>query len=197
MTLIGTLLTALVISREWERGTMEGLISTPLKRRQLIVGKLVPYFVLGMVSMGLCFLATVFAFQVPFRGSIWLLALVAAVFLFCALGLGFMISTLARTQVVAYQISIVTGFLPAYILSGFLFEIYSMPVPIQLLTYLMPARYFVQCLQTLFLAGNVWSLIFFNLLPMLAMGLIFFLCCDQKNSKMARLGSLCGIAYMH
>lgn len=183
MTLIGTLLTALVVSREWERGTMEALISTSIQRSELIIGKLVPYFILGMISMALCFLVTVFGFQVPFRGSILLLTLVSAVFLFCALGLGFMISTLARSQIVSYQISVVTGFLPAYILSGFLFEIYSMPWPIQLLTYIMPARYFVQCLQTLFLAGNVWSLIFLNMIPMLLVGLIFFLIAVRKTVK--------------
>lgn len=183
MTLIGTLLTALVVSREWERGTMESLISTTIKRSELIVGKLIPYFFLGLLSMSLCFVVTVYGFHVPFRGSIWLLTLVSAVFLFCALGLGFMISTLAKNQIVSYQISIVTGFLPAYILSGFLFEIYSMPVWIQLLTYLMPARYFVQCLQTLFLVGNVWSLIFINMIPLLVVGLIFFMIAVRKTVK--------------
>jgi ABC-2 type transport system permease protein len=183
MTLIGTLLTALVVSREWERGTMEALISTPIFKWELIVGKLIPYFFLGMLSMALCFVVTVFGFHVPFRGSIWLLALVAAVFLFCALGLGFMISTLARNQVVSYQISIVIGFLPAYILSGFLFEIYSMPLLIQLISYMLPARYFVQSLQTLFLAGNVWRLIFFDTVPMLLMGMAFFLIAIHKTKK--------------
>lgn len=183
MTLIGTLLTALVVSREWERGTMESLISTSIGRGELIIGKLVPYFFLGMLSMALCVVVTVFFYGVPFRGSIGLLAIVSAVFLFCALGLGFMISTLARSQVVSYQISIVTGFLPAYILSGFLFEIFSMPLWIQFLTYLMPARYFVQSLQTLFLVGNVWRLILFNILPMLGIGLIFFLIAIKKTVK--------------
>lgn len=183
MTLIGTLLTALVISREWERGTMESLMSTTIGRGELILGKLVPYFLLGMFSMTICFIVTVYGFHVPFRGSLWLLGLVSAVFLYCALGLGFMISTLARNQVVAYQISIVTGFLPAYILSGFLFEIASMPWLIRILTYLMPARYFVQCLQTLFLVGNVWSLIFFNMIPLLVIGSLFFLIAARKTVK--------------
>lgn len=183
MTLIGTLLTALVVSREWERGTMEALISTPIGRGELILAKLIPYFLLGMLSMALCFVVTVFGFNVPFRGSLWLLGLSSAAFLFCALGLGFMISTLAKNQLVAYQISIVTGFLPAYILSGFLFEIASMPRPIQLLTYVMPARYFVQCLQTLFLAGNIWSLIFFNIVWMAVVGLVFFAVAVAKTVK--------------
>lgn len=158
-------------------------MSTPIGRWELIFGKLIPYFFLGMISMTICFLVTVYGFGVPFKGSIWLLGLVSAAFLFCALGLGFMISTLARNQVVAYQISIVVGFLPAYILSGFLFEIASMPWAIRLLTYLLPARYFVQCLQTLFLVGNVWSLIFINMLPMIGVGFIFFLIAARKTVK--------------
>lgn len=183
MTLIGTLLTALVVAREWERGTMEALISTSITRTELIIGKLVPYYCLGMISMAICVVITVFVFHVPFRGSYWLLTLISSTFLFCALGLGFMISTLARNQLVAYQVSIVTGFLPAYILSGFLFEITSMPIVIQWITYLIPARYFVQCLQTLFLVGNVWDLIFFNMIPLILVGLVFFTIAVRKTVK--------------
>ncbi len=183
MTLIGTLLTALVVAREWERGTMEALISTNITRGELILGKLVPYFVLGMISMAICFLVTVIGFSVPFRGSIWLLAIVSAVFLYCALALGFMISTLARNQLVAYQISIITGFLPAYILSGFLFEIDTMPFPIRMLTYVIPARYFVRSLQTLFLVGDVWSLILRSIFPLLIVGTVFFTIAAHKTVK--------------
>lgn len=183
MTLIGILLTALVVAREWERGTMEAMMSTPVSILELIVGKIVPYFFLGLLSMALCFCATVYGFGVPFRGSIWLLLLTVSVFLFCALALGLMISTLAKNQLVAFQVSVIVGFLPAYILSGFLFEITSMPKWIQLLTYLMPARYFVLCLQTLFLVGNVWSLIFWNLLPMLGIGGICLLITATKTAK--------------
>lgn len=183
MTLIGTLLTALVVAREWERGTMEALISTSISRSELIIGKLVPYFFLGLLSMTICVTITVALFHVPFRGSYWLLGLISSAFLFCALGLGFMISTISRNQLVAYQVSIVTAFLPAYILSGFLFEITSMPLIIQWITYLIPARYFVQCLQTLFLVGNVWSLLFFNMLPLIFVGLIFFMIAIRKTIK--------------
>lgn len=183
MTLIGTLLTALVVAREWERGTMEAMMSTPIGIEEIVIGKLIPYFFLGMISMLLCIAVSVLGYGLPMRGSFLLLCLVSAVFLFGALGLGLMISTLARNQVVAYQISIITGFLPAYILSGFLFEIASMPIPIQMLTYILPARYFVQCLQTLFLVGNVWSLIFFNMIPMLLIGMVFFVITARKTVK--------------
>ena len=183
MTLIGTLLTALVVSREWERGTMEALISTPVESMEIIGGKVVPYFVLGLLSMTICVMVSVFIFGVPFRGSLWLLLLTSSAFLCSALGLGLMISMFSRSQALSYQIALIAGFLPAFILSGFLFEIFSMPAWIRGLTYLMPARYFVQCLQTLFLVGNVWSLILWNLLPMLLMGLLFFLIARHKMVK--------------
>jgi len=183
MTLIGTLLTALVVAREWERGTMEVLMSTTAQINELVLGKLIPYFILGMISMLLCIALSVWGYGLPLRGSLWLLCLVSGVFLIAALGLGLMISTFARNQLLAYQISMIVGFLPSYILSGFLFEIPSMPLWVQWITYLLPARYFVQCLQTLFLVGNVWSLIFFNMVPMLLMGIIFFSITAFKTVK--------------
>ena len=191
MTLIGTLLTALVVAREWERGTMEALMSTTIGIWELVFGKVIPYFLLGLVSMAICVFVAVVFFGLPFRGSIWVLAIVSSAFLFCALGLGLMISTIAKNQIVASQIALVTGFLPAYILSGFLFEIYSMPFWIQLLTYAIPARYFVQCLQTLFLVGNVWDLILFNLIPMFVIGFYFYNHYCAKNSE--EVGLICGI----
>lgn len=183
MTLIGTLLTALVVSREWERGTMEALMSTTIGIGELVVGKVIPYFVLGMVSMMICVLISVFGYGLPLRGSWLLLTLVSAVFLFCALGAGLMVSTLFKSQIVASQVSIVIGFLPAYILSGFLFEIASMPYPIQILTYIIPAKYFVKCLQTIFLVGNVWNLIILNVIPMIIIGTVFFLITAHKTVK--------------
>jgi ABC-2 type transport system permease protein len=183
MTLIGTLLTALVVSREWERGTMEALMSTTISRVELVAGKVIPYFILGMVSMAICVTVSVIGYGLPLRGSWWLLGIVSALFLFCALGFGLLISTLCKSQLIASQISITVGFLPAYILSGFLFEISSMPYWIQLLTYVIPAKYFVQCLQTLFLVGNVWSLILFNMIPMFIIGLLFFILTAFKTVK--------------
>ena len=183
MTLIGTLLTALVVSREWERGTMEGLMSTTIGIGELVLGKVIPYFILGMISMTICVFISVFGYGLPMRGSWLLLGLVSSAFLFCALGLGLLISTVSKNQILASQIAIVSGFLPAYILSGFLFEIASMPPWIQTLTYFIPAKYFVQCLQTLFLVGNVGRLILFNLLAMLGIGLVFFILTAFKTVK--------------
>lgn len=173
MTLIGTLLTALVVSREWERGTMEAIMSTPVTSMELILGKLIPYFLFGMISMNMCAAIAILLYQIPYRGSFWVLQLVSAVFLFAALGLGLLISTTARNQFVAAMASQVTAYLPAFMLSGFIFEISSMPLPIQLLSYIIPARYFVSSLQTLFLVGDIWSLFLYNLLLMTVVGLVF------------------------
>lgn len=183
MTLIGTLLTALVVSREWERGTMESLMSTPVSIYELLTGKLVPYFILGISSMTICVFIAVFIYHVPLKGSYFILALVTAIFLFGALGVGLLISSFARNQFVAAQAAIVASFLPAFILSGFIFEIESMPLPIRLITYLIPARYFVSCMQTIFLVGNVWSLLFFNSLKMLAVGMLFFILTMRRTVK--------------
>lgn len=174
MTLIGTLLTALVVSREWERGTMEALMATPITIFEMLLGKLVPYFVLGMVSMTLCVVVARIIYDLPLRGSWWVLMLVSASFLMTALGVGLFISTVARNQFTASQAAIVSAFLPAYILSGFIFEISSMPLPIRLFTYLVPARYFVSSLQTIFLAGNVWPLLIANMIPMVIFAIVIF-----------------------
>jgi len=183
MTLIGTLLTALVVAREWERGTMEAMMSTPIGIWEIVLGKMIPYFVLGMLSMVICVLVSSLGYGLPIRGSLWLLGLTSAIFLSAALGLGLMISTLAKNQTLASQMAMVTGFLPAYILSGFLFEINSMPFFIRLLTYFIPAKYFVINLQTLFLVGNAWSLILLNLFPMLLMALLLFIITARKTVK--------------
>jgi ABC-2 type transport system permease protein len=174
MALIGTLLTALVVAREWERGTMEAMLSTPAAMGELILGKLIPYFVLGMAGMVVSVLFAVGVFGVPFRGSVLVLVGVSTVFLVAMLGLGLMISTLARSQFVASQIAIVGTFLPAFLLSGLLFETASMPWPIRLITYAIPARYFVQALQTLFLTGDVPGLILGDTAAMAAIGAVYY-----------------------
>lgn len=174
MTLIGTLLTALVVAREWERGTMEAMMATPIGVAELLAGKLAPYLALGLVSMMLCTIVGVALFGVPLRGSIVALLLIAFVFLLPALGQGLVISAATKNQFVASQIALITGFLPAFLLSGFIFEISSMPGWIQTITYVVPARYLIPSLQTVFLAGDVWSLILPNLGAMLLIGTVFF-----------------------
>ncbi len=155
MTLIGTLLTAMVVAREWERGSWEALMVTPVRIGEVVLGKLIPYFTLGMGGMALSTAMGVWVFDVPLRGSSLALLGMSALYMLAALGLGLMISTAARSQFVAGQVAIVVAFLPAFILSGFIFDIASMPTAVQWLTHVLPARYFVSSLQTLFLAGDV------------------------------------------
>ncbi len=183
MALVGTLLTALVVAREWERGTMEALLSTPVTILEIIIGKLIPYFILGMLTMLMCFLVAVYFYDVPFRGSLFALALVSASFLFTALGLGLLISTVSKNQFVAGQISMFTAFLPAFMLSGFIFEISSMPQVIQYITYVLPPRYLVSALQTLFLVGNVWTLLLVDIAITLVIGIVLFLMTARISHK--------------
>ncbi len=183
MTLIGALLTALVMAREWERGTMEALLVTPVTMREVLLGKLVPYFVLGMGGMSLSVAMGVWLFGVPLRGSVWVLFAAAALFLLAALGMGLLISTVTKNQFVAGQVAIITTFLPAFILSGFIFDIGSMPPFVQGLTHLLAASYFVAILQTVFLAGNVWSVILPNALALLVMAAFFLGVSRRKLRK--------------
>ncbi|HEV3342794.1 MAG TPA: ABC transporter permease [Pirellulales bacterium] len=174
MSLIGTLLTALVVAREWERGTMEALMATPINRVEFLLGKLLPYFVMGMGAMGLAATAAVLLFDVPFRGSVTALVVVSAAFLLAMLPLGLLISTLTRNQFAASQAALITAFLPAFELSGFIFEIDSMPLVIRAITHVLPARYFVSCLQTLFLAGDVPQVLVPNTLALVAFATVLF-----------------------
>lgn len=159
MTLIGALLTSLVVAREWERGTMEALMATPVRAGELLLGKILPYFLLGMGGMAVTTLLGVLLFQVPLRGSLFALVLVSALYMLAILSYGLLISSATRSQFVSGQIAIVSAFLPAFILSGFLFDLRSMPAALQVLTHLIPARYFVSSLQTLFLAGDIWPVL--------------------------------------
>jgi ABC-2 type transport system permease protein len=153
MMVIAALLTSLTIAREWERGTMEQLISTPVKGPELIFGKLVPYFVIGMFDVLLAVLMGEFVFHVPLRGSILLLFVMAAIFLVGALSLGMVISIVAKNQLLANQLAMILTFVPAFILSGLVYAISVMPWPIRLVTYLVPARYFVALLKGIYLKG--------------------------------------------
>lgn len=153
MMVIAALLTSLTIAREWERGTMEQLIATPIKVPELILGKLLPYFAIGMFDVLLAVLMGEFLFQVPLRGSPALLFSMAAVFLAGALSLGMVVSIVTKSQLLASQLAMVLTFLPSFLLSGFMYAIGNMPRPIQLVTYLIPSRYFVTLLKGIYLKG--------------------------------------------
>ncbi len=183
MTLIGGMLTSMVIAREWERGTMEALLVTPVRVKEIILGKVIPYFFLGMGGMTLSVFISIVIFHVPFRGSYLALGFASALFMLTAIALGLIISTAAGSQFVAGQIAIVITFLPAFMLSGFVFDINSMPFPIQVITHIVAARYFVSILQSLFLAGNIWPIYLVNCLWLAVMALIFFLIIKKKSHK--------------
>ena len=183
MTLLGTLLTALVIAREWERGTLEALYATPLTRGQILIGKALPYFALAMISTGVCIVTALVLFKLPLRGSLLTLGLVSAVFLVPALGQGMLISVSMRSQLAAAQLGLMTGYLPAMMLSGFLFDIHSMPAVLRAVTLIVPARYMNVSLQTVFLAGDVWPVLIPNMLLMLAVGALFFWLTWRKLHK--------------
>ncbi len=182
MTLIGALLTALVVAREWERGTMEALMASPVSMSEILLGKLIPYFIMGMGGMLLSVALAVTLFHVPLRGSLFILLILSALFLLVALGMGLLISSIAKNQFVAGQIAIIVTFLPAFILSGFVFDIHSMPVPIQVITHIVAARYYVSILQTLFLAGDIWPILINNGIALLVMA-IFFLGLTWRRSR--------------
>ena len=162
MTLIGALLTALVMAREWERGTIEALFVTPVRTDEILLGKTIPYFALGMIGLALCLLAAKFLFNIPFRGSVIVLTGVSMLYLLVALGIGLLISSAVKNQFVASQITLLVSFLPAVMLSGFLFDLRSMPELVRMITYVLPARYYVALLQTIFLAGDIWPVILPN-----------------------------------
>ena len=159
MSVIGAFLTSLTIAREWERGTMEQLISTPVTPLEIMLGKLAPYFVIGMVNTGICAAVGIWWFQVPFRGSMLTLFASSALFMLVVLALGFFISVIGKSQLAASQMALVATFLPAFLLSGFLFSIDQMPAAIRAITHVIPARYFVTILKSVFLKGSGLALL--------------------------------------
>ena len=174
MMMIGSLLTALVVSREWERGTIEALLATPVGIVEFIIGKLVPNFLLGLCAMAVCILAALFVFHILLRGSLLALIGFTSVFLIVALGIGLLISTVARTQFIATQMALLVAFLPGLYFSGFLFEVASMPRPLRVFSTIVPAKYFVRGLQTIFLAGDLASVLVPCTLVLLLMSTVLF-----------------------
>ncbi|HYK90918.1 MAG TPA: ABC transporter permease [Acidobacteriota bacterium] len=186
MMIIGALLTSLTLAREWEMGTMEQLLSTPLRAPEVALGKMLAYFTLGITDMLITIIAGVTVFQVPMRGSYLLLISTGCVFLVGALLWGIMLSATARSQLIAYQLAMLTSFLPAFLLSGFVFAIESMPLPIQVVTYLFPTRYFVTILKGIFLRGVGLEVLFVEIGLLLAYAcIVFFVATRKLRQKVA------------
>lgn len=175
MTLIGILLTALVVAREWERGTMEALLSTNVRKIDIVLGKYIPYFTLGMISMVFNVFLCVGVFKVPFRGSYLVLFWVSGLFLFTLLGVGLTISSKLKNQFLASQVSLGIGFLPALMLSGLMFPINSMPKIFQYLTMILPPRYFITFIESEFMAGGVNNVRLINALFLTILGVLLFI----------------------
>ncbi len=175
LSFVGSFLTAMVVAREWERGTIELVLASSATRVEFVLSKLIPYFVLGMVAMGVCVLAAVFVFGMPMRAPLWQPFAVAAIFLVNVLSIGLLISSLLRNQYSASLVVMVVALLPTMLLSGFVFEVSSMPVAIQLISKVIPAGYFVPTLSTLFLAGGMWSAVWKDVLALALFGLFWLI----------------------
>ena len=180
MTLIGTLLTALVIAREWERGTYEALAATPVLPGEILIGKILPYFALGMVGLSLCLAAAAWVFAVPMRGSLLLIVLGSAMYLVVALGIGLCVSAITKSQFLASQIALIFNFLPTLMMSGFIFDLRSAPFFVYYLAHIFPATWYVDLMQTLFLAGDIPRIVFRDIL-ILAVFAAVLLCLAKKK----------------
>ncbi len=159
MTLVGAFLTSLVVAREWERGTLEAIFVTPVRPLEILLAKLIPYFAIGMIGFSTCMVAARFLFHVPMAGSIWLLVLSSVLYMLVALGIGLLISSATKNQFVASQVALLTSFLPAVMLSGFLFDLGNVPAAARVIGEFLPATPFLELIKTLMLAGNVWSIV--------------------------------------
>ncbi|MDM0107179.1 ABC transporter permease [Variovorax sp. J22R24] len=162
MTLVGAFLTALVMAREWERGTLEALFVTPVRPVEILLAKIIPYFGIGMLGLLLCLVAARFLFEVPMYGSLAVIVVSAMLYLLVAVGVGLVISSVTRNQFLASQVALISSFLPSLMLSGFLFDLRNVPTVVRIVGQALPATYFMELVRTLFLAGNVWPLIFRN-----------------------------------
>jgi ABC-2 type transport system permease protein len=159
MTLVGTFLTALVMAREWERGTLEALFVTPVQPIEIILAKIIPYFFVGIIGLVICVIASVFLFAVPIKGSFFILVIGSVLYMLVALAIGLLISAFTRNQFLASQVAILASFLPAMMLSGFVFDLRNLPTAVNIIGSLLPATYFIELLRTVFLAGNFWPII--------------------------------------
>ncbi|MFT4196880.1 MAG: ABC transporter permease [Pseudoxanthomonas sp.] len=175
LTLIGAFLTSLLIAREWERGTLEPLFVTPVRPLEIVLSKIVPYLVVGMIDLAMCLLAAHFLFQVSMRGSLGVIVVAALLYLLVSLLLGLFISGVTRNQFQASQLALLASFMPAMMLSGFVFDLRNVPVLIRIISQLLPATHFMGLIKTLFLAGNNWPMILRDcgILALYALVLVF------------------------
>ena len=186
MMVIAALLTSLTVAREWEMGTMEQLLSTPVRAAEIVIGKMLAFFVVGITDTVVAAVVAIFVFSVPFRGAVWVLALTTVIFLLGAFFWGILVSALARSQTLAFQIGLVSTFLPSFLLSGFLYAIENMPLPIRVITHVVPARYFVTIVRGIFLKGVGLNVLGGEVLFLIAFsGVVFLLATRKLKQKLA------------
>ena len=183
MTVIGALLTALVMAREYEHGNMESMFITPMQPIEILLAKAINNFVLGMFGLLFSICAAYFLFKIPIRGNIFILIFGSSLYMITMLGLGLLISSVTKNQFIACTLTLVSTFMPAFMLSGFIYEINNLPKIIQWVTFLVPARYYVEFMQTIFLAGNVWKLISIDLIVLAAFAIFYMIIAWKKNPK--------------
>ena len=183
LAIVGTFLTSLVVAKEWERGTMEAMIATPISINEIIISKIVPYFGLCIVSLAFSLLYGKIAFNMPFEGSIFSLLLVSCAFISVSLIIGLIVSTISRNQFVAGMMAVMVTFMPTMMLSGFVFEISSMPLPLQFLAYIFPAKYFVSSIRTICLVGDIWEIILRDTAVLSAMTFMLYCVLKKKLRK--------------
>jgi len=162
MTLVGTFLTALVMAREWERGTIEALFVTPVRPVEILIAKIIPYFFIGLLGLVMCVLTARFLFGVPLYGSLWVLVIASMLYMFVSLGIGLLISAMTKNQFLASQVALLASFLPAMMLTGFIFDLRNVPTVVYVIGQMVPATYFLELVKSLFLAGNYWPMIIKN-----------------------------------
>jgi ABC-2 type transport system permease protein len=183
ITIVGVFLTSLVMAREWERGTLESLFVSPIKPIEILLSKMIPYFCVAMLGFTFCLLAARFLYKVPIHGSLIIIILCSMLYLFVALGMGLIISSITKNQFLASQVALVVSFLPAMMLTGFLFDLRSVPAFIRNIGQVLPATYYMQLLKSLFLAGNNWNLIYKNCLILSGYAVFFILAALKVTKK--------------
>lgn len=183
MTIVGVFLTALVMAREWERGTLESIFVTPVKPPEILLAKIIPYFCVAIAGLVVCVVIARFFYHVPIHGSIWLILLGSTLYLFVSLGMGLVISSVTKNQFLASQIALIVSFLPAVMLSGFLFDLRNVPLAVRIVGQILPATYYMELLKSLFLAGNNWPLIIKNCSVLLGYAVFFQLIARKLTPK--------------
>lgn len=183
LSIAGTLLTALVVAREWERGSMEYLISSPVLKYEIILGKVIPYILLGIGSFLVTFISIIIFFAPPFKGSLILFFFIGFLYLILTTGLGLLISSAAKSQFVASQAAILVSMVPTIMLSGLIYEIETMPKIMQIITNIVPAKYLIDALRTIFMMGNEWTILIPNILGIIFLSLLVYFGISRKTKK--------------